>query len=109
MLATLTLAAGAGLVLGLALGRNEPRPPTYLEQLTSALDLRPEQVAAIEAVLGDEDRDIDGWLEESLAGLRERVAERRARTESEMLARLEAGQRDRYERLARADTAGSGR
>jgi hypothetical protein len=109
MLATLVLAAGAGLALGLSMNRGEERPPTYLEQLTTALDLRPEQVAAIEAVLADEDRDIDAWLEESLTGLRDRVAERRARTEAEMLAALDADQQDLYENLARADGGSGGR
>jgi hypothetical protein len=109
MLATLVLAAGAGLVLGLALGRSEPRPSTYLEQLTALLDLRPEQVASIEALLEAEDSDIDRWLEQSLAGLRGRVAERRARTESELLSTLDAEQHARYAQLASAGASGSGR
>lgn len=109
MLATLVLAVGVGLVLGLSMGRRDPRPPTYLEQITSALDLRPEQVAAIENVLAAEDRDIDRWLEQSLVGLRDRVAERRARTESDVLATLDAEQRARYEQLAQADVTAGGR
>lgn len=107
MLATLALTLATGVMLGLALGRGEPRPPTYLEQLTSALALRPEQVATVESLLAAEDRDIDGWLSESLLGLRDRVAERRARTERELLAALDEEQRSRYEQLAQGDAAGA--
>jgi len=99
LLASLLLAGAAGAVAGVAWERHADRRPTYLEQLTDMLSLRPEQTAAIEAILASEDRDIDQWLEESLAGLRDRVAERRQRTEQELLAVLDDGQRERYDRL----------
>lgn len=96
---SLVLAGVAGAVAGVAWERRAERRPTYLEQLTDTLALRPEQTAAIESILGDEDRDLDRWLEESLSGLRDRVADRRQRTEQELLAVLDPEQRERYDRL----------
>jgi Spy/CpxP family protein refolding chaperone len=100
LLAALLLAGAAGALAGVAWERHAGRRATYLEQLTDALDLRPEQTAAIEAILSDEDRDLDQWLEQSLSGLRDQVAERRQRTEQELLAVLDPEQRERYDRLA---------
>ena len=100
LLASLLLAGAAGAVAGVAWERRAERRPTYLEQLSEMLALRPEQTAAIESILADEDRDIDIWLEHSLSGLRDRVAERRQRTEQALLAVLDPEQRERYDRLA---------
>ncbi len=103
----LWLAAGMALALasGLLLGRRFPAepepPPSYLTQLADILDLRADQVAAIDALLTAEDRDLDAWLADSLAGLADRVAERRRRTEQELLACLDADQRARYVELSR--------
>jgi hypothetical protein len=72
----------------------------YLEQLTAAVDLRPDQVAAVERVLSEEDRDLDALLQRGLDGIKGEVATRRARTEQEVLAVLDAGQRDRYQSLS---------
>jgi len=99
LVVSVLLAAAAGAVGGVAWSRHAGHPPTYLEQLEASLSLRPEQTAAIESILSNEDRDLDLWLEESLAGLRERVAERRQRTETELLAVLDQEQRERYDRL----------
>ena len=99
LLVSLLLAAAAGAVGGVAWARRAERRPSYLEQLTESLALRPEQTAAIEAILGAEDREIDAAIEGSLAGLRDRVAERRQRTEHELLAVLDAEQRARYDEL----------
>lgn len=99
LLAALLLAGAAGAMAGVAWERHADRRPTYLEQLSESLDLRPQQTAAIESILGDEDRDLDQWLEQSLSGLRDRVAERRQRTEQELLAVLDPEQRERYDRL----------
>ena len=99
LVVSVLLAAAAGAVAGAAWSRHADRPPTYLQQLGASLSLRPDQTAAIESILSAEDRDLDQWLEESLTGLRERVAERRQRTETELLAVLDAEQRERYDRL----------
>ena len=99
LVVSVLLAAAAGAVAGAAWSRHADRPPTYLEQLGASLSLRPDQTAAIESILSAEDRDLDEWLEESLTGLRERVAERRQRTETELLAVLDPEQRERYDRL----------
>ncbi len=91
------------LVAGWLLGRLLPVAPEradgYLQQLTQALDLRPDQVARLEAVLSAEDRDIDALLERELAGLRDELAERRERTGQEVLAVLDEAQRRRYDEL----------
>lgn len=99
LVASVLLAGAAGAVAGAAWSRHADRPPTYLEQLVESLSLRPDQTTAIESILSSEDRDLDQWLEESLTGLRERVAERRTRTEAELLAVLDPEQRERYDRL----------
>jgi hypothetical protein len=100
--AALVLALATGVLLGRQLGPDEVRPPSYLEQLADTLDLRGDQVAAIEQILAAEDADIDSWLQESLEGLSERVAQRRQRTEQELLAALDPPQREQYRQLSRA-------
>ena len=84
-------------------GRGWPSAATerrgYLEQLAQSLDLRPDQVAAVERLLNEEDRDIDGLLKRSLDGIKGDVAARRARTEQDMLVLLDAAQRRRFDEL----------
>lgn len=101
LLALLCLAAGwfAGSLGGDA-GEG---PPSYLARLTADLGLRPEQVMRIEAILADEDADLAALLDEHRLALQGPVAERRERTEAEVLAVLDDGQRMRYEELARQD------
>ncbi|MHC4844913.1 MAG: hypothetical protein ACYTCU_02000 [Planctomycetota bacterium] len=102
-LSVLALAA-ACLVIGYVVGRpGQSAPPsTYLAQLTTVLELRPAQVAAIAEILAEEDRAVDEMLAAQLDALREPVAERRARTEEALLAQLDADQRDQYRQLAQA-------
>ena len=50
---------GSGFLLGRLAYKPEAPGPGYLQQLTEALDLRPDQVAALERVLSEEDRDLD--------------------------------------------------
>lgn len=84
-------------------GRSWPsaaaEPRGYLEQLAQSLDLRPDQVAAVERLLTEEDRDLDALLQRGLDGIKGDVAARRTRTEQEMLALLDAAQRRRYDEL----------
>ena len=93
------LCFAAGWLAGRTWPAVTPHSPTYLEQLTKAVDLRPDQVAAIEHLLADEDRDVDALLDRDVTGVRTEVAARRARTEQDMLALLDASQRQRYETL----------
>lgn len=103
-LSVLALAAVC-LAVGWVAGRpGDPAPPaTYLEQLTDMLDLSPAQVAAIDAILAEEDKDVDALLTASLEALREPVAARRAQTEEAMLAQLDEEQRARYRELLAAE------
>ncbi len=97
------LCALAGWVLGRLVPAPGPHAPGYLEQLTDALELRPDQVAALDRVLDEEDRELDELLSRGLEGLREEAAERRARTERELLALLDDAQRARYDALVAAE------
>ena len=96
------LCAAAGWLAGRAMAPSATpvRTHGYLEQLTSALDLRPDQVAAVEHVLSQEDHDLDALLQRGLDGIKGEVTARRARTEQEVLAVLDAGQRQRYQTLS---------
>jgi hypothetical protein len=88
---------------GFLAGRKWPSVPEskrgYLEQLAESLDLRPDQVAAVERLLNDEDRDLDALLQRGIDGIRGDVAVRRTRTEQDVLALLDAAQRRRYDEL----------
>ena len=95
---------GSGFLLGRLAYAPEAPPPSYLQRLTQALDLRPDQVAALERVLSDEDRDIDALLQRSLLGIRDETAARRSRTEQQVLAVLDPAQRQRYDSLVAAGT-----
>jgi hypothetical protein len=106
LLALLCLLAGG--LAGYMLRGAEDRTPTYLEQLAETLSLRPEQVAAIDAVLAEEDREIDNLLGHMLEEMQGPVAERRARTEAALLAALDDAQRARYAQLVQAETNGPG-
>ena len=88
----------AGFVLGRAFPDAADRRASYLEQLTDDLDLRPDQVAAVERVLAEEDREIDDLL----GSLQGDVAARRVRTEQQVLAVLDGAQRQRYDSLMAA-------
>jgi len=102
--AWLAAALVAALLTGLALGwraglSGGARAPSYLERLTADLGLRPDQVTSIEALLAEEDREIDALLQQQLDGIRDQVAERRQRTEQALVSRLDEAQRARYEQL----------
>jgi hypothetical protein len=96
------LCVATGVLAGYLVRGLQERKPTYLEQLTEMLALRPEQVAAIEAVLTEEDREIDALLYGQWQELQAPVAARRERTESALLAALDGPQRARYEQLVSA-------
>jgi len=97
---------GSGFLLGRMAYAPKAPDPGYLQQLTDALDLRPDQVAALERVLSEEDRDLDQLLDRNLAPLQQQTDERRSRTEQQMLALLDPAQRQRYDSLV---AAGGGR
>lgn len=96
VVALAVLCVAAGWIAGRRFPAAPARTAGYLEQLTHALDLRPDQVAAVERVLSNEDQDLDALLQRGLLGIQADVAARRARTEQEVLALLDAGQRQRY-------------
>jgi hypothetical protein len=93
---------GSGFLLGRLVYAPDAPPPSYLQRLTDALALRPDQVAALERVLSDEDRDIDAALDRNVAGLQLETEARRARTEQQLLALLDPAQRQRYDSLVAA-------
>jgi len=97
------LCLGTGVLVGWQLRGAPGRPPSYLAQLTDTLDLRPDQVAALESVLAEEDRQIDELLHGKLQQLNEPVSARRAQTEAALVALLDPSQRARYEQLLRAE------
>jgi hypothetical protein len=94
---------GAGFLLGRLLPGGDASPPGYLQQLTDALDLRPDQVATLEHVLSEEDRDIDALLKRITGPLQAETAARRVRTEQQVLAVLDPAQRQRYDSLMAAE------
>jgi len=93
---------GSGFLLGRMMYAPEAPGPGYLQQLTEALDLRPDQVAALERVLSDEDRDLDQLLDRNLAPLQQQTDARRSHTEQQVLAVLDPAQRQRYDSLVAA-------
>lgn len=93
---------GSGFLLGRLAYKPEAPGPGYLQQLTEALDLRPDQVAALERVLSEEDRDLDQLLDRNLAPLQQQTDARRSRTEQQVLAVLDPAQRQRYDSLVAA-------
>ncbi len=101
---TVALLAVACLALGFlggwASNRPSPPAPTILAQLTRDLDLRPEQVRAIAALLTDEDEDVAGIVADHAQRLRAPIAERRERTQQDLLALLDAEQRARFDELS---------
>jgi hypothetical protein len=99
IVALVVLVGAGGWLAGRHWPSSEPAPRGYLLQLTEAVGLRPDQVAAVERLLNDEDREIDALLQRGLDGIRDEVAARRSRTEQELLALLDAGQRRRYDEL----------
>jgi len=107
LVAALALGAAGFLIGRASLGGSAP-PPGYLAQLAADLGLRPDQVAAADAILSEEDREIDALLGAALEPLRLAVAERRARTESALLALLDADQHARWQELSEAVTVHGG-
>ena len=99
IVALVVLVAAGGWFAGRHWPSAEQEPRGYLLQLTEAVGLRPDQVAAVERLLNDEDRDIDALLQRGLDGIKGDVAARRSRTEQEMLALLDAAQRRRFDEL----------
>ena len=93
---------GSGFLLGRLVYAPEAPGPSYLEKITQALDLRPDQVATLERVLSEEDRDLDQLLDRNVAGLQSQAEARRSRTEQQMLALLDPAQRQRYDSLVAA-------
>ncbi|MCB9898092.1 MAG: hypothetical protein H6825_08815 [Planctomycetes bacterium] len=102
--AALTVLALASGGIGYALGRQGSQPDrgeTYLQALQRDLDLRPEQVEAVDRLLAREDADLAALVDDSRDALRDPVAARRRQTEHEMLSLLDDEQRARYEALSR--------
>ena len=93
------LGAAGGWLAGRHWPSAQAEPRGYLLELAESLSLRPEQVAAVERLLNEEDRDLDALLQRGLDGIKGEVAARRARTEQEMLALLDATQRRRFDEL----------
>jgi hypothetical protein len=93
------LCLAAGYAARVALEPAETAPPSYLEQLTRDLDLRPDQVAAIDALLAREDRDLEAAVAGHREALSEQVAARRQETEDAVLALLDEGQLETYRAL----------
>jgi hypothetical protein len=92
--------------LGYLLGRRAAEPPArgstpWLETVSRELHLRPDQVAAIDRLLAEEDADLTALAEQARGELARPVAARRQRTEDEMLALLDEQQRQTYEQLTR--------
>jgi hypothetical protein len=102
VVALAVLCLAAGFFLG-RLQRDEPQPDEYLEQLTRALELRPEQVARVEALLAAEDEEIDALIQHGLDSVVDEVTARRERTGREVLAVLDGAQRRRYDELLVAE------
>lgn len=101
------------LALGFVLGRrsaDEPvaARPGHLTALAQELQLRPEQVAAVGALLSQQDRDLQELVEGARSEMSAPIAARLQRTEDGMLALLDADQRERYLTLTAAST-GPGR
>lgn len=99
-LAALGLACfGLGLLTGWIL-RAPPAPgPSHLEQLTDDLGLRPDQVAAVDAILAGVDFDLDALIAEHREAMRGPVSRRLEESEQAILAVLDEAQRARYEEL----------
>jgi len=71
-----------------------------LPALPGALDLRPDQVAAIDRLLAEETADLRELVARHREAMREPVAARRQRTEDEILTLLDPDQRVTYEQRA---------
>ena len=102
MVAVLALAFTA---LGYLIGSQSNPPPAepqpWLASLAADLDLRADQIAAIDRLLAEEDADLAALVSRQRAELREPVAARRERTEQAMLALLDDNQRETYDQLTR--------
>jgi hypothetical protein len=76
-----------------------PAPAGYVAQLKADLGLRPDQVAAIDAILAESDRDVDELLSRVRQSIQDEVARRLEDNEQAILAVLDQAQRDRYAQL----------
>ncbi|RKY16613.1 MAG: hypothetical protein DRQ55_17650 [Planctomycetota bacterium] len=95
----------AGYAAGLSADTSPARPPSHLKLLSRDLELRPEQKAAIGSLLARQDRDLQALVEQARAELADPTASRLQQTEDDMLALLDAQQRERYLSLAAAPGA----
>jgi hypothetical protein len=68
-------------------------------QLKADLGLSPEQVAAVDAILADFDRELDELLSRQRQAIQEEVGTRLDQSERDILAVLDQDQRERYAQL----------
>lgn len=102
VVALAVLCLAAGFLLG-RLPAGDTPAGGYLQQLTRALELRPEQVAQVEALLAAEDEEIDALIQRGLDSVVDEVTARRERTGQQVLAVLDEAQRRRYDALLAAE------
>ena len=70
-----------------------------MTQVKDELGLSPKQLARLDRLLAEQDRDLEALVAEHRLQLREPVAKRLAQTENEMLAVLDDDQRALYQKL----------
>jgi len=103
--ATVLLMCGLCLGLGFVVGRQSDKETApggvHLRQLDAALDLRTDQMAAIDELLTQHDAEVQELVDEHREALREPLADSLSRTEEAILALLDEDQRTRYLELAR--------
>ena len=101
--ATVLLLCGLCLGLGFAFGRQTDSQPApggvHLRELDAALDLRTDQMAAIDELLARHDAEVQALVDSHREALREPLEESLSRTEQAMLALLDEEQRSRYHEL----------
>jgi hypothetical protein len=102
---TVLLLCGLCLGLGYAFGRQTDADPApggvHLRELDAALDLRTDQMAAIDKLLARHDAEVQALVDSHREALRKPLEESLSRTEQAMLALLDDDQRDRYHELNR--------
>jgi len=103
--ATVLLMCGLCLGLGFVAGRQSDKEAApggvHLKQLDAALDLRTDQMAAIDELLARHDVEVQGLVDEHREALRKPLADSLTRTEEAILALLDEDQRNKYRELAR--------
>jgi hypothetical protein len=90
---------GLGGLTGWILRAPEPPGPSILSRLTEDLDLSPEQVAAVDAILTEDDRELDVLVSRHRESMQDEVAARLDASEQSILALLDESQRSHYETL----------